>query len=158
MKFIGTKRDGKLVYPPVIAEKKRRYWERVPDGAVVESSLKQPRKNKSHDQVEMIWGLLMGKAVIELDDRGYDTSFLYNLPDPTGIKIEEEDLCRFFYQVCPIYNEDGQRITLSKTDTKQASDFFEKVRSWMASQWQIDIPDPDPNWKAKKGASDVRRT
>ena len=48
-----------------------------------------------------------------------------------------------------IYNEEGQRITLSHKDcdTKAAAIFFEEMRNWSASQWSIYIPDPNPLWK-----------
>lgn len=150
MDFYGTKKDGKMVYPPAVAEKKRRYWNNVPEGATVKSSLVVPRKAKSYDQLEMIWGLMIAKAVILLEDGGFDTSYIYNLDKPTGNAIKERPLCNYLYEVCPIYNEDGKRITLSGSDTKQASQFFEECRNHLASKFGIVIQDPDPNWKDKK--------
>jgi hypothetical protein len=46
-------------------------------------------------------------------------------------------------------NDEGERITLSKADTSQASKFFEDIRAFAASQWSVNIPDPDPDWKRK---------
>lgn len=148
MDFYGTKQNGKLVYPPAIAEAKRKYWERIKEGATVRSSLVVPRADKTDAQLGAIWGLMLTQAALELEDRGFDTSFIYNLSEPTGIAISKDDLCRFFYNACPIYS-DGKKITLSKADIRQASEFFEDVRNYMASQWSINIPDPDPNWKEK---------
>ena len=148
MKFIGTKQDGQLVHAPSIAEEKRKYWERVPEGAIVESSLTVKRRDKTTNQLGAIWGLMLSQAVSELDDRGYDTSFIYNLFNPTGIGITKDDLCHFFYQACPIYN-DGERITLSKSNTEQAAKFFNDARNYMASQWGINIPEPNQDWKGK---------
>ena len=149
MDFIGKKIDGKFVAPAPIAEQARRYWERIKDGSDVVKSLTVPRKAKSDKQLGAIWGLMMTTATSELDDMGYDTSLIYNLPDPTGIAIGKDDLCDFFYSACPIRDEQGRRITLSKANTAEAAKFFEDVRSWMATQWGIVIPDPDPNWKNK---------
>ena len=146
MKFIGTKQDGQLIHAPAIAEEKRKYWERIKDGAIVESSLTVKRRDKTSNQLGAIWGLMISQAVSELDYRGYDTSFIYNLPEPTGIGITKDDLCQFFYNACPIYNE-SERITLSKSNTEQAAKFFNDVRNWMASQWQLHIPEPSQNWR-----------
>ena len=148
MKFPGVKTNGQLVHAPAIAEAKRKYWERAPEGAMIESSLTVKHKDKTSNQLGAIWGLMLTQAVSKLDDRGYDTSFIYNLSKPTGIAITKDDLCHFFYNACPIYN-DNQRITLSKSDTKQAAKFFDDVRDFMASQWGIYIPEPDPNWREK---------
>ncbi len=149
MDFIGTKIKGELVHPPAIREQKRKYWERVPEGAVVMSSITMKRRSKSQEQLGAIWGLMMAQAKIELDDRGYDTSFLLNTPNPTGIPIDERLLCDYFYNVCPIFNEEGQRITLSKSNTKEAAKFFDDVRNFLASQWSIVVAEPDPNWRNK---------
>ena len=147
MKFFGTKKDGKLVYPPAIEEKKRRYWKKVPEGALVESSLTVKHRDKTKSQLGMIWGLMMAKAVIMLHDAAIDTSYIYKLKNPTGNPIKERALCDYLYEVCPIYTEDDKRITLSNADTKQASQFFEEARNHLASEFGIDIPDPNPNWK-----------
>lgn len=147
MKFLGTKVNGKLLLPPAIAEEKRKFWERIPENSIVESSLTIKKDSKTNKQLATIWGLVLAQAVIELDDRGYDTSFIYNLPKPTGIPISKDDLCSFFYNACPIYNDDGQKITLSKTDVEQAAKFFENVCSWMSTQWQVYIPEPNKNWR-----------
>jgi hypothetical protein len=150
MKFYGTKKDGKLVMPPAIAEEKRKFWDRIPDGAEIESAIVVKRRDKSQAQLGAIWGLMLAQAVNELHDRGYDTSFIYNLDKPTGIPIDTDDLCQFFYQACPIRDTEGNVITLRRADTEQANKFFEDVRNWLASQWSISIPDPDPNWRNKK--------
>lgn len=147
MKWLGTKSDGKFLLPPALAEEKRKFWERVPENAIVESSLVVKRRDKSQNQLGAIWGLMLAQAVNELEDRGYDTSFIYNLPEPTGIPIDTKALCEYFYNACPIYNEAGARITLSKSDTEQAAKFFNNVRNWLASQWSISVPEPDKNWR-----------
>ena len=90
---------------------------------------------------------MIAQAVTELDDRGYDTSFILNTPKPTGIGIDKNLLCDYFYNVCPIFNEDGKRITLSKMNIEQAMKFFGDVRNFLASQWSIVVPEPDPNWR-----------
>lgn len=151
MKFIGIKQGDKLVHPPAIEAEKQRFWKGIKEGAIVESSLTVKRADKTENQLGAIWGLMLAQACDILDDRGYDTSFIYNLPLPTGIKISKDLLCSFFYNACPIFSYEGKVITLSKTSTTEASKFFEDVRAWMASQWSIVIENPDKQWKEKEG-------
>jgi len=148
--FCGIKQDSKVIYPPAVAEERRKYWSRIKDGTTVKTSITVPRPGKSDLQLGAIWGLMLSQAVNELSDRGYDTSFIYNLPNPTGIEITKDDLCQYFYNACPIYNGVGHRITLSKSSTTEAAKFFEDVRNFLASQWSIVVENPDPDWKNKK--------
>ena len=74
MKFQGIKKDGKLVHPLAIAEAKRKFWERIPDGAEIESVITVKRRSKSQAQLGAIFGLMLAQAENELEDRGYDTS------------------------------------------------------------------------------------
>jgi len=147
--FPGIKQNGKFQCPPAIAEQMRIYWARVPEGTRVIKSMKVPRANKSGEQLGAIWGLMIAQAVKALDDYGYDTSFLYNLPKPTGVGITSDDLCMYLYKACPIWSE-GKIITLSKASTSEAAKFFDDARNFIASQWGIHIPEPDPNWKLTK--------
>ena len=150
MDFIGKKSGGKLIYPPAVAEQKRRHWRSIPEGADVKSSLAVQRQARTNKQLGAIWGLMIAQAVTELDDRGYDTSFILNTPNPTGIAIDKNLLCDYFYNVCPIFDEDGKRITLSKMNIEQAMKFFGDVRNFLASQWSIVVPEPDVNWREKE--------
>jgi len=147
MDFPGKKIDGKFVASAPIAEQARKYWERIPDGSLVVKSLTVPRKDKTNSQLGAIFGLMLATAISILDDRGYDTSFIYNTLRPTGVGIDKNLLKDYCYNVCPIYNESGERITLSRANTKEAAKFFDDVRNFMATQWSIIIPEPDPNWR-----------
>jgi len=149
MDFIGKKKDGKKWLPPAIAEQARKHWESIKDGSDVVFSVTKPRKAKSQAQLGAIWGLIMTEACTQLSDMGYDTSFIYNIPNPTGIEISKEDLCDFFYNACPIRDENGQKITLSKSNTAEAAKFFDDCRNWMSSQWGVMVSELDPNWKGK---------
>jgi len=149
MKFVGIKKQNKVIYPPVIAEERRKCWARILDGTEVETSFMVKRKDKSDKQLGAIWGLMISTAVNIMEDRGYDTSFIYNWSKPTGIAVTKGDLCGFLYTACPIRNKAGQIITLSKANTEQAAKFFDDARNVLASQWAICIADPNPNWRTQ---------
>jgi len=150
MKFYPMIQDGELTYAPPIAEQRKKLLEKQKDGTVFEETLTVFRPSKTRKQLGAFWGLAMSIAVAELDDRGYDTSFLLNVPKPTGIAITKDLLCEYLYNVCPIFDEDGKRITLSKANTQQAAKFFDDCRNFMASQWSITIPEPSPLWREEK--------
>jgi hypothetical protein len=147
MESIGQKINGKPVFPPAVAELRRRTWEKIPEGKYFKTSLVVPRENKSYAQVKTVWGMIIGMTIIELETLGEDTSSIYNLEKPTGNPIEAEPLKLYLYENCPISNANGRKVTLSKMDTEQASRFFETARNFIASKWGIVIPDPNPNYK-----------
>jgi len=147
MDFHGKKINGLPVYPPAIEEQRRRAWAKVKEGGQFKSSLTVPRPGKTKNQLGAIWGLLMAKAVLQLDEQAMDTSYIFKVDSPTGTRITKDLLCEYLYNVCPIF-EGGKRITLSQMDTEQANKFFEDSRAWLASQFGIDIPDPNPNWQS----------
>ncbi len=111
--------------------------------------LKLWRPSKSHQQVKAIFGLALATLVREFDDRGWDTSVLFRLPRPTGIPCVADDFKRWLYAACPIYDSDGKYITLSKSNTEQASKFLDDIQATASTEWTIYIPDPDKNWRQK---------
>lgn len=53
-------------------------------------------------------------------------------------------------------NADGELIedeirTTSKLDTSEMADMMEKGRAWMQSFFGVTLPDPDPNWRQRRG-------
>ena len=53
-----------------------------------------------------------------------------------------KDSHELMYAICPTTDEDGRRVTLSKMDTKQAAELFERFRTIIAPLG-VCIPDPD---------------
>jgi hypothetical protein len=131
---------------------RQQYLSKLPSGTSVTEEIKRITQSKTHQQVKTIFGLAMATIKQEFDDRGWGTDMLLNLPEPTGIGVSVNLLKEYFYAVCPIYNEEGQRISLSHKDcsTIVASGFFDEIRNWSASQWSIYIPEPDPDWNKEK--------
>jgi hypothetical protein len=70
-----------------------------------------------------------------------------------GYSVPADVLQQLFYATCNDVGDNGERLTLSKMSTIQASHFFEKCRDYAANQWHIFIADPDPNWKGKDANS-----
>ena len=145
MDYYGKKVNGEAVFAPAVAEQRRRQWAKVKEGGQFKVSLTVPRPGKTKNQLGNIWGNMMARAVLELDEKAMDTSYIFKVDNPTGTAISKDLLCEYLYNVCPIF-EGGKRITLSQMDTDQANKFFDDSRAWLASQFGIDIPDPNPDW------------
>ena len=107
------------------------------------------KENQTHQQVKTIFGLIIVNALQQFEDRGIGTDEILHLEIPTGNAITMGFLKEYLYAVCPMYNEDGKRITLSHKDctTKCAHDFIDASRNHLASQHQVYIADPNPDWK-----------
>ena len=149
--FYFTVQDGDVVLPKLQEESRKLYLASMEGKQGVET-LKLWRPQKSHNQVKAIFGLALKTIKREFDDRGWDTSFLFQCPNPTGLGVTADLLKMYLYTACPIFNDSGKAITLSDEDctTDKAAKFFGDIQAWAASQWSINISDPDPGWAEKK--------
>ena len=129
---------------------RRRWLGTLKDGQVIKETLSIARKPKTYKQVKTIFGLAFFTICQEFDDRGWDASMLYRLPEPTGVQVSLDMLKGFFYVLFPVF-EGERQITLSdpEYDSKRTAELYEKISNWSASQWNIYIPDPDPEWREK---------
>jgi hypothetical protein len=150
MEFHGTILKEQLYLSIIQKELRQQFLASLKDGTLIKETLTKRGQNKTYQQVKAFWGMVITMTLAEFDDRGWDTSYLLNMDKPTGIAISKDLLKEYFYAVCPVFDENGKRITLSKMTIEQAMKQFEMVRNFAASQWSIYIPDPDPNWREKK--------
>lgn len=152
MKIIATIQDHHIRLTPAQHALRQRYLDTLPNGSQITEEIKRVRQSKTHQQVKTIFGLALATIKNEFDDRGWDNSILLGLSRPTGNEVTTGLLKEYLYAVCPIRNEDSKRITLSHKDcdTKAASRFFDEIGAWSASQWNIYIPEPNPDWKNNK--------
>ena len=114
--------------------------------------ISRTRQSKSDAQLGAIFGLMIDRVIAFCNDHGWDTSmFLKEMVRddlPTGVAPTPDFIKNFLYGMCPIFNEEGEIITLRLSDTKQAAKFLTDSVNLLASRG-ICIPDPDPNWKDK---------
>ena len=149
MKAIGVKKGSSVVYPPLIKTSRGKRWSDIKDDTQVWTDFGVVRALRSSEQLGAIFGLMLARAKCILEERGEDSSLIYNLAKPTGVAISVDNLKEYFYAACPMHNEEGIRVRLSKANTKEAAKFFDDVVSYLASQFSIYIPEPDPNWRKK---------
>ena len=106
--------------------------------------------DKSQKQLAVVFGLVIGQTLDAFENLGYDTSYLLKLDKPTGTEVTVELLKEYLYAVCPIFDEQGKRVTLSKMDVAQATKFINDIRNFISSQWEIYIDDPNKDWYKEK--------
>lgn len=107
------------------------------------------RKPKSQKQCAVVFALMIQQTIIQANDLaiGVDDLLVYLIDGriPKGQMLTTDFLHELMYLICPTRDDEGRRVTLSKMNTKQASDLFERFRMIMGPIG-INIPDPDPNW------------
>lgn len=149
MDFHGTIQKGRLTLPAAQKELRMRSLASMKDGTNVRETIVREGRNKTHQQIKTIFGLVIATIIQSFEDNGWDSSILLNTKQPTGVPVTKGLLKEYFYSMCPIENDEGDRITLSKATIEQAMKFIDNTRNWAASQWSIHIQNPDPNWREK---------
>ena len=146
----GAIKDGKFHLSKVQYELKMDFL-RKNDGKNIVEILKRETKKRSLSQLKAHFGLALQTIVDEFEDRGWDSSFIYNMDKPTGVPVNKAMLQQYFYALYPTTNDKGEFITMSHEDftTVKEMTLFDAIRNHAASQWSIVINDPDPNWKDK---------
>lgn len=147
MELTGHIENGCLMLSQTQLVLRRNWLKNLTDGTLISEELSVCRKPKTWKQVKTHFGLVISMILETFSDNGWDSSILLNLPNPTGVEVTKGMLQEYLYAACPVHNEAGERVTLSKMNTVEESKFFEMVRNFSASQWGCYIPDPDPNWK-----------
>ncbi len=86
-----------------------------------------------------------------MDERFWDLATIIpeaKIPDgyPVPISVIESIL----YATCNDVGDNGERKTLSKMNTIEASRYFDKCRNYAAIRWHIQIDDPNSEWNKKR--------
>ena len=144
----GKAKDGKFILTKVQYDLKMDFLKKN-DGKSVVEILKKEVKKRSNQQLKAHFGLALQTIVDEFEERGWDSSFIYNMPTPTGVPVNKAMLQQYFYALYPTTNDKGEFITMSHDEftTVKEMEFFDAIRNHASSQWSIYIPDPNPNYK-----------
>ena len=128
------------------------FMENAPPGRYVMTIAKE-RPPKSQKQCAVIFALMIQQTIIQANDLAIGVDdLLVHLIDgriPKGQMLTTDFLHELMYVICPTTDADGRRVTLSKMNTLQAYELFERYRNIMAPLGIV-IDDPDPNWRNKK--------
>lgn len=147
----AQKREGEKP-DPVKPHELHAFWEQAPPGCYV-ITIKRERPPKSQKQLGVIFGLMIGQAVQQAADKaiGVEGLMKYLLAQniPMGVAITEDYLHALMYVICPTVDDKGNKVTLSKMNTKQASELFGRFRNILAPLGIV-IDDSDKDWRNSK--------
>lgn len=147
MEFVAKVKDGTLLLSPDMAEMRNAFVRKMKDGTLVRIALTRVGKDKTLQQLRCHWGLVVGTIRREFEDRGMDlATFLRSDTIPEGQPVPADVIQAVLYACCNAVGDAGERKTLSKMNTAEASRFFEACRNYAAAAWNIQIPDPNPAW------------
>ena len=148
MQFIARIQDGRIEMSPATQGLYENFLRRIKTGADVTVEVKRVGRNKTVQQCRTHWGLVIGTIREQFRHRGMDLATLLNSPTiPDGLEVPADVIQAILYATCNDVGPNGERKTLSRMDTIEASAFFDKCRTYAASAWDVQIPDPDPAWK-----------
>ena len=150
VEFYGTIDDDWINFPGEQEKLMHNYCTETKNGTMVYLRIGKYSAPKTNAQLRAWWGLFAATVITEFNDRGYDTSFILNIDKPTGIPIDRDLLKEYMYNVCPVYDDEGRKIGMSSMSTEQMSKFFDDCRNYVASQWNIFVPEPDKEHKQKR--------
>ncbi len=137
LRLHGISQEGELWLRPAQKELLRRYLTSL-DGAPITMSLAKGGSSKSWSQVKVHFGLAVEMIRQRMVDEGWDIM---------GIAPNKEMIHDILSKCCAGVGPLGATVRLSEMDTKQASQFFENVRDWAATNLCLVIPNPDPSWR-----------
>ncbi len=135
----GQVTDGELVLPLAQLELRKRLLATMEGKRVVET-LRREGKSKSWSQVKTHFGLAVEMIRQKMIDLGWDIC---------GIAPNKDMIHDILKKACGGVGQLGEVVGLSEMSTVEASLFFENIRDWAATQLNLVIPDPDPNWNKK---------
>ena len=135
-KYPFTKKDNKPVCSGPVNEQKRRDWAKIPEGGQGWMSIEYNSRPKSLSQVKLIWGNMIANTIIQSQDKAIDVSdimiYLLSQDIPKGVGIDRDFLHQLMYIITPTFDDKGNKVTLSKMNTEQASRLFENYCNIMA--------------------------
>jgi hypothetical protein len=110
------------------------------EGKRVIETIRREGKAKSWSQVKAHWGLAVEMIRQRMIEKGWGIC---------GIAPNKDMIHDILTKACGGVGEMGAVVRLSEMTTSQAAAYFENVRDWAATQLNLVIPNPDPNWKGE---------
>ena len=135
----GQVKNGEFVLPLMQLELRKRLLVSMEGKRVVET-LRKEGKSKSWSQVKTHFGLAVEMIRERMIDLGWDIC---------GIAPNKQMVHDILTKACGGVGELGATVGLSEMTTTEAAAYFENIRDWAVTQLNLNIPDPDPNWKDK---------
>lgn len=136
----GQVKNGRLTFHPTSEELYMRVLSDLEGKSVI---LRLYRKGPAKTTKQA--GAHFGLAVAMIRERMIEMGWAV-----CGVAPNKEMVHEILLRACGGVGEMGESLRFSQMTIDQASKFFENVRDWAASELNLVIPDPDPEWKKRK--------
>lgn len=151
MDFHGKTTNGNLMFSEAQQRLRTEFLNSLGMSNVIEK-ITRVSKPKSHQQIKMHFGLVIMTIKYAFDERGIDlASLIPGNKIPPGRPVPKDVIQQILYACCSDVGDEGERKTLSKMNTIEASRFFEACRDHAARTWHIQVSDPDKDWRNTDG-------
>lgn len=139
MKYTYTILKGQIVYDD--PEARRLYIARQKDGSTGTETLKKDQESKTLDQLGYYWAVLLHAIHDHIIEAGWTKTV--KLPDGTTVERPWNQNPRYdshdwVKSVCANVSEDGEFVTLSEMNIREACLFLENVLA-VCAQWGMDM-------------------
>lgn len=150
MEFHGKTLNGEMIYSMAQLRIRSEFLNSLGTSNIIET-ITRVSKPKTHQQVKMHFGLVIMTVKYTFDERGIDlASLIPGNSIPPGQPVPKDVIQKILYACCNDVGDGGERKTLSKMNTIEASRFFEACRDYAARTWRIQIPEPNIDWRKKQ--------
>jgi hypothetical protein len=117
------------------------------EGKRVIETIRREGKSKSWPQVKCHWALAVERVRQAMIDKGWSIC---------GVAPNKDMVHDILTKACGGVGELGEVVRLSEMTPANASQYFENIRDWAATQLNLVIPDPDPNWRERPEQGAIR--
>lgn len=139
----GTTINGGLHYAEGTLERRNEFLKSFKDGTPIEVTLRRHYQKKTNAQTRTFFGHFAQRVADELNDRG-ETVTIQGRQVPYSKQIVKEVV--YAAGLLPT-DEDGEQITISRQDSKQMSEFYNKCVAFVAQPpWCVFVRDPEPQF------------
>ncbi len=137
--YYPTIKDGVPVLPIHTAQSRRQWLRTLKEGTVLVVDMRIKRPEKSHQQVKAHFGLCVTMVRERMIELGYG---VFNCP-PSKDMVHE-----ILTKACMGVGDHGKSIRMSSPEmtTARMAKVFENIRDFAATELQLVIPDPNPDW------------
>lgn len=130
--------NGDFELPLMQLKLRENYLRSLKDDTVVIEELHTESKSKTSKQVKTHFGLVVALIREKMGELGWDIC---------GVLPNKDMIHEILKRSCGGVGDNGELISMRNMTIKQAMEFFDNCRKWAATQLDLDIPNPDPNWR-----------
>ena len=141
--FHYQKLNGRMTLSDTQERLRAHYLTTLKDGTRVKEVLAREIPEGTRQQAAAHFGLIVEMIRQQMAEMGFDIC---------GIAPNKKMIHDILKLACGGVGDNGEVKRFRDMNIAQRSKFFDNCRTWAATQLQLVIPDPDPNYKLNRSA------